>query len=1006
MSALFHSLRSLLLLLVPTALFAQTTWYGMTAAGGTSGTGTIYSITESNTFTKRLDFFRFDGGSSKAEVVKASNGKYYGVTEFGGTNGVGVLYSYDPGTNTYAVLVNFSTSTSGAGAIGARPYRGLLLAANGRLYGTCTQGGINNVGTLFEFNIGTGVLTKRADFDLSTAAAGKGSTPRCRLMQASNALVYGVTQLGGVNGRGTLFQFNTSTNAFTKRHDFAALPSLTGGQPFGGLAQAANGLLYGTTQIGGVNGGGVIYSFNTSTNTYTSVYDFTQATGRFPLAEPVLAPNGLLYGTTSAGGASNIGVIYSYDPVTDSYLDRYDMAAGTGNNPFSRLLVASNGLLYGTTNQGGTNNGGVVYSFNTSTNAYSVVYNLGAGGYSDSWAGLIEDPAGTVVGVSNAGGASGQGSLFKLVTASGTATELVAFSSSNGSTPKGRLLMAANGLFYGMTSLGGNADLGVIFSFDPQTNTYTKRFDLNSTIGSLPQGTFAESGGKLYGVCSNGGTANTGTIIEFDPATNACVKRRDFALFNAGNVPENGLFKANNGKLYGTTSTGAANGLGALFEYIPSTNTLTKLADFSLANGSKPLADLMQASNGLLYGTCSLNGEFAKGSLFSFNPTSNTFTRLYSFDGIQGATPAGDLVQAANGNLYGTYQEDGQGFSGGIYSWDIATSTYDETYAFNIPPTTAEGKLPGSNLIQGTDGWLYGTAPQGGGTSDLGHLYRFNPTTLALGSLQSFTGSANGQTPLDGLASDVVPGTNITVNAKVFLEGPYNGSNAMNTNLRTLVGVNGFPLTEPFTAAGFTHVGGGGESINASVLTTTGSNAVVDWILVELRDKNNSSTVLRTRSLLLQSDGDIVDTDNSSLPSFPMPTDNYFVTVRHRNHFGVMTATAVALSASSPLIDLTSPAQATFGTNAQKTIGAVRAMWAGDVARNGVIQYIGSGNDRDPILVRIGSTQPNNSVSGYYAEDVNLNGSVVYIGAGNDRDIILVNVGGTTPNNSLNQQLP
>ena len=81
-------------------------------------------------------------------------------------------------------------------------------------------------------------------------------------------------------------------------------------------------------------------------------------------------------------------------------------------------------------------------------------------------------------------------------------------------------------------------------------------------------------------------------------------------------------------------------------------------------------------------------------------------------------------------------------------------------------------------------------------------------------------------------------------------------------------------------------------------------------------------------------------------------------------------------------------------------------MWAGDVARNGVIQYIGSGNDRDPLLVRIGSTQPNNSVSGYYAEDVNLNGSVVYVGAGNDRDIILVNVGGTTPNNSLNQQLP
>jgi uncharacterized repeat protein (TIGR03803 family) len=996
------------ILSLPLVLNAQTTWWGMTASGGVSGIGSIYTITESSTFTKKHDFFRFEGGSPKGDVTKATNGLYYGVTEFGGSAGVGVLYSFNPATSAYTVLVNFSTSVTGISAIGARPYRGLIQAVNGRLYGTCQEGGVNNQGTLFDFNIATGLLTKRADFDALATAASKGRAPRCRLMQASNALIYGVTQLGGLNGRGTLFQFNTSTNVFTKRHDFAALPSLTGGQPFSGLAQAANGLLYGTTQIGGLNGGGVIYSFNTTTNVYTSVYDFTQATGRFPLAEPVLASNGSLYGTTSAGGVNNLGVIYSYDPVTDIYTDRFNLVSGTGSSPFARMIVGSNGLLYGTANQGGPSNAGVVFSFNITTNSYNAVYDLSAGGFSDPWAGVIEDPVGTLVGVANSSGTGGQGAVYSVVIGSGVDTELVPFSFSNGSTPKGRLLKATNGSFYGVTSLGGTDNTGILFSYNPTTNTFARLVNFSATLGQYPLGTLVESAGKLYGVCSGGGTASGGTLFEYTIATNTCVKKKDLALLNAGTVPQNGLFKAGNGKLYGNTSVGGVNGQGAIFDYVPSTNTLAKLVDFTVAGGSQPLGDLIQASNGLLYGTCSANGQFNKGSLYALNTGTNTFTLLYSFDGIQGGVPCGDVVQASNGKLYGTFREDGQGFSGGIFSWDIGTSLYTEEYSFNIPPIITEGKLSESNLIQGTDGLLYGTTAQGG-TTDQGSLFRFNPTTLALGILQSFAGSTNGQYPFDGLASEIAPTTNnsVSVNAKVFLEGPYNTvSGTMNTDLRTLTGVNGFPTTEPFTAAGFTIVGGGGETIAPAVLSTTGANAVVDWVLLELRDKNTPTNILRTKALLLQSDGDIVDTDNSSIPSFPLAADNYFVALRQRNHFGVMTSTALALTASPTVVNFTSPTQATFGTNAQKTIGAVQACWAGNVLRNTVVQYIGANNDRDPILVRVGSTIPTNVVSGYYAEDVNLNGTVQYVGAGNDRDPILVNVGGTTPNNTITEQLP
>ncbi len=1008
---MFRTLRFLPLIalpLLPTSLLAQGTYWGMTSAGGTYGIGTIYSITEANVYTKKYDFFKYDGGSPKGEVIKASNGLYYGVTEFGGTAGVGVLFSYNPSTTAYTVLINFSAATSpSSAAIGARPFRGLRQAANGKLYGTCTQGGVNNLGTLFDFNIGTGVLTKRRDFDNLTTSLRSGSTPRGRLVQASNGIIYGTTQQGGTNGTGVIFSLST-TNTFTRLFDFPALvPGTTGIRPFSGLMQASNGLLYGTTQSGGTSSGGVIYSFNITGSVYTSVYDFVQVTGRFPLAELVQPSNGLLYGTTTGGGVNNAGVIFSYDPVGDAYVDRTDLSSAIGYNPLSRMIVGSNGLLYGTADLGGTNSAGVLYSFNTASNVYTQVYEMANNGLSDPWGGLLEDPAGTLVGMSNAGGVGGEGALYKYVISTATETELVPFSFSNGSAPLGRLLKSSNGLFYGLTQNGGTNNTGILFSFDPTSSVFTRLVNFSTTLGTYPLGTMVEVSGKLYGLCSHGGTADGGTVFEYTIG-GSCVKKQDLALTAAGTVPLNGFFKATSGKLYSTTSTGAANALGGLFDYVPGTNTLTPLHDFTTADGSSPKGDLMQASNGSLYGTTSLNGQFTFGSIFSWNPSTSTFTRLYSFNSAEGAAPAGDLVQASNGKLYGTFSQDGQGASGGIFSWNITTSTYTEEYDMNIPPITTEGKASESSLVQGTDGLLYGTCSEGGTSGTLGILFRFNPTSLALTILTNYTGTANGASPFDGVVNETLPtSSNLLLNAKLFLEGPYDsGTGKMNSALRLLTGANGFPTTEPFTAAGFTIVGGGGETINASVLATTGDNAVVDWVLVELRDKNNSSTILRTKAALLQSDGDIVDVDNASLLTFPLAVDNYFVAIRQRNHFGVMTSTATALSGSAATVDFRTGAQATYGTNAQKTVGTAKVSWAGNVVRDHSIAYTGANNDRDPILVRVGSTVPTNTVTGYYAEDVTLDGVVSYTGTGNDRDPILVNVGGTTPNNTIAEQIP
>ena len=119
-----------------------------------------------------------------------------------------------------------------------------------------------------------------------------------------------------------------------------------------------------------------------------------------------------------------------------------------------------------------------------------------------------------------------------------------------------------------------------------------------------------------------------------------------------------------------------------------------------------------------------------------------------------------------------------------------------------------------------------------------------------------------------------------------------------------------------------------------------------------------------------------------------------------------MTLTTRALSSTATMIDLRTTATATYGTDARKTISSVQALWTGNVVRDGMLKYTGANNDRDPILVRVGSTIPTNSVNGYFSEDVNLNGVVKYTGTSNDRDPILVNVGGTSPNAVRNEQLP
>ena len=255
---------------------------------------------------------------------------------------------------------------------------------------------------------------------------------------------------------------------------------------------------------------------------------------------------------------------------------------------------------------------------------------------------------------------------------------------------------------------------------------------------------------------------------------------------------------------------------------------------------------------------------------------------------------------------------------------------------------------------------------------------------------------------IDNLA---VSNSGLLLALKLMLEGPYDaGTLKMRDDLRM---ASLIPNAEPNTAAGFVQAAdGGGEVLQAGVASTTGDNAIVDWVQVELRSNGNPTNIVATRAALVQRDGDVVAEDGVSPIALLAPGGTYRVAVRHRNHLGCMTAAGASLSTTSTALDFTNGSVATYGTDAQTIIGAKRLLWMGNAVRDNLLKYTGTLNDRDPILTRVGGTVPTATANGYWPEDHTLDGVVKYTGVNNDRDPILINVGGTVPTATRAEQLP
>jgi hypothetical protein len=240
-----------------------------------------------------------------------------------------------------------------------------------------------------------------------------------------------------------------------------------------------------------------------------------------------------------------------------------------------------------------------------------------------------------------------------------------------------------------------------------------------------------------------------------------------------------------------------------------------------------------------------------------------------------------------------------------------------------------------------------------------------------------------------------------SVGVKVMLGGAINWSTGvMRSDLRA-AGV--LPTTEPYSSLGLP-VANSGASVPSSLFQVTGAQAIVDWVLVELRNNNAGHTMVERRAALVRANGDVITTDGAAQVVFTNNVQGKHVAVRHRNHLGIMTAAPVA--SSGTVVNFTSTALLLHGAEAGQVQGSLRAMWPGDSNRDGVVRFTGQNNDRDPLLDLIGGVIPTSVSQGYHVEDLNMDGSVKYTGVGNDTDLVLQVIGGLVPTNVRIEQLP
>jgi len=337
---------------------------------------------------------------------------------------------------------------------------------------------------------------------------------------------------------------------------------------------------------------------------------------------------------------------------------------------------------------------------------------------------------------------------------------LVSFTGVNGSLPGSGLVQGSDGAFYGTTGQGGSAGVGTVYKVTPSgalTSLYSFCPQSPCADGRYPSSglTFGNDG-NLYGTTVQGGNYGDGEVYQITPSGVLTVMH-SFGPIPDGEGPESNLILATDGNFYGTTAGGGANSFGAVFQMTPAGETTVIYSFTGGADGSVPYAGVIQASDGNLYGTTIQGGGSTYcqdprgcGTIYKLTPT-GTLTVLYTFclepGCADGQLAIAALLQASDGNFYGTTEAGGLG-AGNVFRL-ASDGTYTSLFNFCLPFTCDAGEEPLGALVEASDGNFYGTTSSGGAYTYYGTVFEITPQGV-LTTLHNFHGQ-DGAAPWAGL---------------------------------------------------------------------------------------------------------------------------------------------------------------------------------------------------------------------------------------------------------------
>ena len=350
--------------------------FGTTVAGGNGG-GTVYELTRNGNAWSESVIHEFqsgvDGGQPYAGLVVDSSGALYGTTSNGGPNGGGTVFKLTPSGSAYALTV---IHAFGTGPEGAQPLGGVVLGKKGAIFGTTASGGTSGSGTVYELVPSASGYTATSLYNFPNPAyTGFGAG---NLAIDDKGTIYGTTFNGNRPGCvdcGNVFKLTPSRSGFVESDVYDFQGGSDGQNPSGGVSVDSTGAVYGTTEYGGggpcaanpqlgqAAGCGTAYKLTPSGGAYTEtiLHAFQSGNdGRLPVSGLAIGHHGVLYGSTQFGGSDYDGTIFALSPSGNAYSESivFTFTGGsTGYEPYAGVLPAKGGELFGTTVGGPANNG-------------------------------------------------------------------------------------------------------------------------------------------------------------------------------------------------------------------------------------------------------------------------------------------------------------------------------------------------------------------------------------------------------------------------------------------------------------------------------------------------------------------------------------------------------------------------------------------------------------------------------------------------------------------------